>query len=130
MSDFAELSTDRRRSPRTMVRLAVQIGAEDAGGEPATLHDLSAEGFRMEADASFARGDAMWLRLPGQMPVQATIVWCNERMFGVAFKEALEASILRRALDAGSIAAPADEQWDGERSPALRDLLKRMRQPA
>lgn len=129
MSDFAEL-TDRRKSPRAQVRLAVQAGTEDSTGEPATLHDLSAEGFRMEAHAGFVRGGTIWLRLPGQMPVQAIIVWCNERMFGAAFVEPLEASILRRAIEAGSVDLSPEAQWEGERSPALRDLMKRIRQAA
>ncbi|RZM09812.1 MAG: PilZ domain-containing protein [Sphingomonas sp.] len=116
---------NRRGAERFALDLAVRIGLADAPSTEARLSDLSTGGFRAHGALEARAGDQVWLRLTGQLPVAAKLVWSNEGVHGAAFVEPLAPALVRRMVALGTV---YEEATRPERPAALVDLLRRTRE--
>ena len=114
---------NRRAAERFTLELPARIGCADAPSAPATLVDLSTSGFRMHARFEAPPGEPVWVRLAGQLPIAARLIWSNEGVHGGAFDEALSPGLVRRLVEQGRV----DADPVPERTPELVELLRRMR---
>jgi len=46
------------------------------------LNDISVSGFRAEWPNTLHHGDPLWLRLPGLAPLEARVVWSDQKWIG------------------------------------------------
>ncbi len=89
-------AADRRSEQRyrvTVTRATVRKPAE----QPVTglLRDLSVYGCRLEAERSFDAGERVWLRLGGNMPIVASVVWSEDGVIGCRFDEKIARDMMR-----------------------------------
>jgi hypothetical protein len=75
---------DERKAARRMASVAATV--RELGSTPmqAQLLDISEAGCRL-ADCPLERGAEIWLQLPGQEPVRATVIWAKGRQAGCSF---------------------------------------------
>lgn len=69
------------------------------------VRDISAGGLKVNVEVKPATGAAVHIELPGLGWVAGTVVWANERAFGVHFAHPVEAVAARQAVT-GDFTAP------------------------
>ena len=97
-----ELTTELRPPPeltsRKSRRVALDMGAglRQRGGTGVSIQivDLSVDGFRASTHLQLAKGNDVWLRLPGLEPYQAKVMWSKGNFVGCAFERPLHPAVL------------------------------------
>lgn len=101
-----ELTTDTRRAPdltsRKSERVPIELGAglRQRGGTGVAIQilDLSTDGFRATTHLNLAKGNDVWLRLPGLEPYQAKVMWTKGNFVGCAFERPLHPAVLEMVV--------------------------------
>lgn len=102
-----ELTTDTRRvapdlTSRKSERVPIEIGAglRQRGGTGVSIQilDLSTDGFRASTHLNLAKGNDVWLRLPGLEPYQARVMWTKGNFVGCAFERPLHPAVLEMVV--------------------------------
>jgi hypothetical protein len=74
-----------RRSERIEVDATTRLRPNDWSSLEVRLVDLSAEGFRVQCDATVLRGSLVRVALPGLGEVEAQVSWRRRGEFGARF---------------------------------------------
>ena len=87
---------EQRSEPRHRI-IVTQATVRSQSKEPveATLRDLSVYGCRLACATGHQQGERLWLRLKGNMPVAATVVWNDGDHLGCRFDAPIERSLMR-----------------------------------
>lgn len=90
---------DQRAAPRHKVHVTRatvrQIGHE---ATEALLMDLSIFGCRVGAEERFDKGDRVFVRFDGSLPIAAEVIWSEDGETGCRFDKPLERSMLRSLI--------------------------------
>jgi hypothetical protein len=97
-----ELTTDARQptdlTSRKSERFSLEMGAglRQRGGTGVSIQilDLSTDGFRATTHLTLAKGNDVWLRLPGLEPYEARVMWAKGNFVGCAFARPLHPAVL------------------------------------
>jgi hypothetical protein len=97
-----ELTTDARPATdltsRKSERVSLEMGAglRQRGGTGVAIQilDLSTDGFRATTHLALAKGNDVWLRLPGLEPYEARVMWAKGNFVGCAFSRPLHPAVL------------------------------------
>jgi hypothetical protein len=97
-----ELTTDlrpaqeltSRKSERVQLDLGAGLRQRGGTGVAIQIMDLSIDGFRATTHLNLAKGDDVWLRLPGLEPYMATVAWTKGSFIGCAFERPLHPAVL------------------------------------
>ena len=95
LAHFEDLAAQNDR--RRYVRRALKLGT-DAGGEQATIHDLSLTGALLETSVPMLVGAIFEVDLPHAGSVEATIVWNSGEFYGCQFELPITPAVLSAAL--------------------------------
>jgi hypothetical protein len=79
--------SDRRRMPRVLVELDVQMRELGSSGVEARVLNISESGFMAETEAHFEVGTRVWLLLPGRERASAVVKWTAGDRIGAEFAE-------------------------------------------
>jgi hypothetical protein len=90
LSIAADPGPEPRREPRVPVSAAVPLRELGQGAAQARLINLSSRGFMVETEALISPGVRVWLTLPGQMRVNALVVWARDGRVGGEFADAID----------------------------------------
>jgi hypothetical protein len=86
----AELSqlpiTDGRKAERRIVNLAAALREEGAVTNQVRVVDISAGGFKIEAQHPLEEGAEVWLKLPGFEAKRSHVVWVKDKEAGCEFE--------------------------------------------
>jgi hypothetical protein len=130
----AILFRDQGDDNRSCKRFRVRIGAvrRDAAAtvRDLTVHDVSASGFLMQADAVLPRGTQITVELPGAIVRQACISWASNDLYGAMFSEMLAPAELEQILQSNTVVWPT--MWSrrtGEEAPITQDRDRPLRHP-
>lgn len=87
---------EQRSEPRHRI-LVSRATVRKQGDAPieATLRDLSVYGCRLACASEHPEGERLWLRLQGNLPVAATVVWNDGDHIGCRFDAPIERSLMR-----------------------------------
>lgn len=93
----------RPRDQRAAVRHKVHVTratVRQLGHEPveATLMDLSIFGCRVNSDEVFDKGDRVFVRFDGSLPIAAQVIWSDDGETGCRFDKPLERAMLRSLI--------------------------------
>jgi hypothetical protein len=92
-----ELSpADLRASERFDTKMAVGIRRSGSRTIPAIVTDLSASGFRVEAEERLPNGAIVWLKLGALAPQMARVMWNRRLIAGCRFDVALSPYVLEQ----------------------------------
>ena len=83
-----------RREDRSPVAFTCQIRVGNGAWRPATMVDLSCEGFRLAWLPDCAAGKDLWVRIPGIEARLATVRWRDDRGVGCRFERPLHAAVI------------------------------------
>ena len=90
---------DQRAAPRHKVHVTRatvrQLGQEAV---EATLMDLSIFGCRVSVQENFDKGDRVFVRFAGSLPLAAQVIWSENGETGCRFDKPLERSLLRSLI--------------------------------
>ena len=90
---------DQRAATRHKVHVSRatvrQIGHEAV---EAVLMDLSIFGCRVGSDERFEKGDRVFVRFDGSLPIAAQVIWSEDGETGCRFDKPLERSLLRSLI--------------------------------
>ena len=95
------LAARLRREPRASVAITCQLRADSSGWRPASLVDLSADGFRIAWLPKCAIGRQIWVRLPGFEAMAAIVRWRDNRGVGCQFVRPLHNSVIEHICRSG-----------------------------
>ncbi len=95
------LAAKLRRQPRASVAITCQLRVDSTGWRPASLVDLSTEGFRIAWLPKCGIGRKLWIRLPGYEAMQATVRWRDNRGVGCQFDRPLHQSVIDHLCRSG-----------------------------
>jgi hypothetical protein len=91
---------EQRQTRRRAVNFAAILESEGVSAHPASVLDISEQGFRIVTAAEVGQGTSMLIKLPGLEAVRATVVWSKEGQIGCSFDEELHpASIQMLTVD-------------------------------
>jgi hypothetical protein len=90
VSIAADLGPDARREPRACVSAAIPLRELGREAAKAQLVNLSSHGFMAETEALISPGVRVWLTLPGQIRVNALVVWARDGRVGGEFAEPVD----------------------------------------
>ena len=86
----AELSripiTDGRKAERRIVNLAAALRENGARTSKIVVVDISAGGFKADAQDAHQIGDEVWLKLAGLEPRRSRVVWAHGKEIGCEFE--------------------------------------------
>jgi hypothetical protein len=89
----AELSQlpigDGRKAERRIVNLAAALREAGAKTAQVVVLDLSAGGFKAEADDEIGEGGEVWLKLPGFETKRSRVIWRKGQEIGCEFETPL-----------------------------------------
>lgn len=92
-------SREQRAAPRHKVHVSRatvrQIGHEAV---EALLMDLSIFGCRVSSEERFDKGDRVFVRFAGSLPIAAEVIWSDNGETGCRFDKPLERSLLRSLI--------------------------------
>ena len=86
--------TSGRRQERHFLKGEVGLRQRGLNRLPASIHDVSTGGCRVELTKTVQPGDLMWISLPGLETIQATVRWTDGWIAGVEFERPLHPSVL------------------------------------
>jgi hypothetical protein len=99
MRSNAELQlseADLRESERFDTRVQAGIRRSGSRSIPTVITDLSAAGFRVEADERLPVGSIVWLKLGSLAPQMARVMWTSRLIAGCRFEAPLHTSVLEQ----------------------------------
>ena len=88
---------DRRRAERRTLRLVIAAARADEWCD-VIIHDLTANGLRIETAAPLGVGETITLELPGTRPADARIAWQHDTSFGCEFTTPIPQAAVSAAL--------------------------------
>jgi hypothetical protein len=77
---------DLRRAARHRADYKVIVESKQHGDQPAHIINMSANGFMIEDNEIFQRGDRIELRLPVVGRIEAHLIWSVEKRAGFQFE--------------------------------------------
>ena len=90
-------SLDRRAEPRHPVHITrATARARNAKASAAILCEISTYGCRLVSSAKHPAGERLWLKLNGDLPLAATVIWCADGRIGCRFDEPLPRELMRK----------------------------------
>lgn len=99
IAPFRRPGADQRAAPRHKVQVTRatvrQIGQKAV---EAVLMDLSIFGCRVSSHERFEKGDRVFVRFAGSMPLAAQVIWSEDGETGCRFDKPLERSLLRSLI--------------------------------
>ena len=90
ISIAADPGPDARSEARASVSAAIPLRELGQGAAHAQLVNLSSRGFMAETEALISPGARVWLTLPGQIRVNALVVWARDGRVGGEFAEPVD----------------------------------------
>jgi hypothetical protein len=97
-------SLDRRAEPRHPVHITrATARTRHTKASAAILCEISTYGCRLISSAKHPPGERLWLRLNGDLPLAATVIWCADGRIGCRFDEPLPRELMRK-LTIGELA--------------------------
>ena len=87
-----------RGTERRVVNLAADLREEGSQLADVEVADLSTDGFMMHCPLDLAPGALVWLKLAGQAPMKAEIIWAQGGKAGCRFTTPLYPSILDQII--------------------------------
>jgi hypothetical protein len=87
---------DLRASERFDTKVQAGIRRSGSRSIPAVVTDLSAAGFRVEAEERFPVDSIVWLKLGSLAPQMARVMWSRQLIAGCRFDTPLHASVLEQ----------------------------------
>lgn len=103
----ADADTDRRGSPRRVLRLELTGSIQATETADLLVHDLSSGGVLFESPVELAIGDTVGLELPSGQPAEATIIWNSGKFYGCEFSRSIDKATLSAALLRSEPSAPS-----------------------
>lgn len=97
---IGQTMTGERAAARRIVRVDARMRPLGAAGGAVQVHNISTQGFMIEADEAFDIDSYVWLTLPGHPRLSARIVWRDAFRYGCTFTT---------PIDAATVAALANE---------------------
>lgn len=92
LSDSAKGANDRKFC-RGEVAIVGTVRAVGGIKSPIRVVDISTAGFRMECLTYLSNSQIVFLTMPSFQPMEATIMWQTEWMYGCAFTRPLHAAV-------------------------------------
>jgi len=99
-------SDEERGADRYRLLLEAQAGLPEAGTQAVRIHDLSATGFLLEAEAALDIGAEVSLDIPGAGAAVGDIVWSSGAFAGGQFRSPLAADALAAARSGSRVIWP------------------------
>lgn len=99
MNSNAELllsGANLRESERFDTKVQAGIRRSGSRSVPAVVTDLSAAGFRVEAEERLPIDSVVWLKLGSLAPQMARVVWSRRLIAGCRFDTPLHVSVLEQ----------------------------------
>ena len=90
-------SLDQRAEPRHPVHITrATATTRNRKASAAILCEISTYGCRLVSPAKLPAGERLWLRLNGDLPLAATVVWCADGRIGCRFDDPLPRELMRK----------------------------------
>ncbi|WP_431850588.1 PilZ domain-containing protein [Allosphingosinicella sp.] len=89
---------ESRRAPRFACDLSASVRDRGRPRSPARVLDISTDGCRIEALATFTSGSWIWLSLPGLETQYARVAWCHDEFAGLEFAASLNVAVVRQLV--------------------------------
>ncbi len=83
-----------RKSERVTLEMGAGLRQRGGTGVGIQIVDLSVDGFRASTHLQLAKGNDVWLRLPGLEPCHARVIWSEGHFVGCAFVRQLHPAVL------------------------------------
>ena len=83
-----------RKEPRSPVAFTCQLRIGHGAWRPASMVDLSCQGFRLSWLPECSTGRKVWVRMPGLEAKLATVRSCDHRGVGCEFDTPLHAAVI------------------------------------
>lgn len=115
---------DRRRAPRSRVRLIASVERNDDA--VVFIHDLSVTGMLLDSACEFAIGERLQLEIAHGFQARATVEWKSGRFFGCSFDQKLSSAAISAARLKSS-AEPSIGEGAGRLSKRSRLTSARLR---
>ena len=108
MTDETHTNTGRetRKAPRIAVTIGAGLRTQGKPGDPATVIDISTDGFRAETLNPMPLGANVWLKLRGLETLYAKIVRVDGVIIGCEFATPLHPAVVERMIAAAAHAKP------------------------
>jgi hypothetical protein len=103
LAPAATTSDDERRTPRYRLLLTASAGTPPAGLVNVLIHDISADGIRIETRTPVAIGAEIAIELPNVGEVLAEVIRQDGPVVGAAFRVPLDRPRLKAVLSAADI---------------------------
>ena len=87
-----------RSAERRVVNLAADLREEGSQHADVEIADLSTDGFQMHCPLDLEPGATVWLKLSGQPPMKAEIIWAQDGKAGCRFTVPLYPSELDQII--------------------------------
>lgn len=98
---------ERRVDERWRVRLGARWLDSGPAGQPLTILDLSASGFRIATDQRLKVGSYLIVEMPGEVNKICKTVWNTGRLHGAMFSEPLSEMELQDLIASNSAVSPS-----------------------
>ena len=104
MSDemLANTGREARKAPRIAVTIGAGLRTQGKPGDPATIIDISTDGFRAETLNAMPLGANVWLNLRGLETLYAKIVRVDGVIIGCEFATPLHPAVVERMIAAAA----------------------------
>ena len=99
---LANSGREARKAPRIAVTIGAGLRTQGQSGDPATVVDISTDGFRAETLNSMPLGANVWLRLRGLETLYAKIVRVEGVSIGCEFASPLHPAVVERIIAASA----------------------------
>jgi hypothetical protein len=106
---------DERRTPRYRLLLAATAGVPVERHVNVLIHDISADGIRIESRTPIAIGSEIAIELPSVGEVLAEVVRADGPIVGAAFRNPLDRAKLKAVLNAASVVWLPDDSSRADR---------------
>jgi hypothetical protein len=92
----AALVEQRAATRHRILLTRTKVSGRDKSPVEAMLHDLSVYGCRLACQVTHAVGDKIWLRLHGDQPVPAKVMWNDGQHIGCRFDIPIDRKLMRQ----------------------------------
>jgi hypothetical protein len=123
-------SGDERRTPRYRLLLEATAGVTLERHVNVLIHDISADGIRIESREPIGIGSEIAIELPNVGEVLAEVVRVDGRIVGAEFRTRLDRARLKAVMNAASIVWLPDESSRADRKPDAVVQARTDRSPA
>lgn len=95
---YAVAAQEDRSAPRMRLLIPAQLRPSGCTAFSVSVRNLSLSGFACDAVTGMTPGTRCWIKLPGIVPQQASIVWNDGRRVGGSFETTLNQAVLEAMI--------------------------------